>query len=286
MSATTLVSVVVPVFNREALLPRALDSVLAQSYENFECIVADNRSTDGTLAVAQSYAARDSRIRVLSGNENVGPVKNWLKGALEARAPLVKVLFSDDWMEPECLAAAVRAFESHPEIGFVYFGACCEGDRPVPPRASGLESGFSFLWRALVSHHDVPVSPTAAVFRTDDVVFALRLVMHADDRFDYLGTGAGYDQAIYLEAAQRHGAVYYVAEPRVYYGVDPESITVAMNARRPGHLMWGYLQAQMAFLKRRRSARIATLAMKVAVHWHLVKLFLRYRVAPRVVGMT
>lgn len=283
MSTSPLVSVVVPVFNREALLPRALDSVLAQSYGNFECIVADNCSTDGTLSVAESYAARDSRIRVLRSSENGGPVKNWLRGTLEARGPLVKMLFSDDWMAPECLVAAVRAFESHPQIGFVYFCGCCESEDPLALRASGLESDFSFLWRSLVSHRDVPVSPTAAVFRTEDIVSALSLVIQ-DDRFDYLGTGAGYDQAIYLEAAQRHGVVYYVAEPRVYYGAGPESITIATNARRPGHLMWGYLRAQLAFLERRRAGRVDTLALKAAVHWHLAKLFVRYRIAPRALG--
>src|SRR5512146_572452 len=90
------ISIVIPVYNRAELIRRALDSVLAQTFGDFECIVSDNHSSDGTLAVVNEYAARDSRIRVVSQYQNVGPVRNWLAGAAASRGELAKRLFSAD----------------------------------------------------------------------------------------------------------------------------------------------------------------------------------------------
>ena len=63
------VSVVTPVYNGERHLANCIDSVLAQTYPNFEYIIVNNCSTDGTLEIAQAYAARDSRVTVVSNPE-------------------------------------------------------------------------------------------------------------------------------------------------------------------------------------------------------------------------
>lgn len=272
------ISVVVPVFNRADLLPRTLDSVLSQTCADFECIVTDNHSTDATLEIAHDYAKRDPRIRVLTSNQNVGPVKNWLKGVEAARSPIVKILFSDDWMEPGCLAEAVSAFDKFPDIGFVYFNAKLEGDTKVNrKRQSGIESGFSFIWRSLVSHRDVPVSPTAAAFRRKDIIQTLSSCIETPIHFDYLGTGVGYDQAVYLQAAKRYGTVYYSHNLQVHYGYNKSSITVSTNSAKPGYLMRGYLFAQLAFLaSNTEPIDVVRRFMKAAVWSHLLKLRLRY----------
>lgn len=276
-----LVSVVVPAYNRESLLPRALDSVLAQTYDHWECIVSDNASTDGSLSVAEEYARRDTRFRVLRNPTNDGPVANWLRGTLEARGDLVKLLFSDDWMDKECLEAAVRAFDENADLGFVYFAVEYENQTAVDAsREDGLQPSRLFLWRSLVSHGDVPVSPTAGVFRRDDVVVSLDRSLR-DERFDYEGTGAGYDQTIYLDAAEHSPYVYFVGSSSVHYGTGPESITMTVNATRPGHLLWGYLQAQLAFLDRRRRAPIENFIARGAIRFYLLKLFVRHRLLAR-----
>src|SRR5512146_3252923 len=220
------ISIVIPVYNRAELIRRALDSVLAQTFGDFECIVSDNHSSDGTLAVVNEYAARDSRIRVVSQSQNVGPVRNWLAGAAASRGEFVKILFSDDWMEPDCLARAMRAFEDHPSIGFVYFNAALEGSLVASSeRSETLESGVSFLWRSLVSHNDAPVSPTAGVFRTEDLIRSLTDSMQTLTGSDFLETGAGPDQAVYLHAADRYRDIYYINKTLVHYGSNKCSIT-------------------------------------------------------------
>jgi glycosyltransferase involved in cell wall biosynthesis len=264
------------VFNRESLLPRTLESVIGQTYGDFELLVVDNMSSDGTLAVANEYASHDSRIEVIPGDQNIGPVRNWLRGAHAASGHLIKFLFSDDWMDAQCLEAAVTAFESHPEIAFAYFAAAVEGQTASIARADGLETTASFIWRSLVSHGDVPVSPTAAMFRRDDVIRALSIFIDREKGFDHLGTGAGYDQAVYLEAAARYAAIYYIGSSRVYYGSGPQSITISVNKRRPGYLMWGYLQGHLAFLDRRHSLSPRSIFMRLAVYWHLLKVSVRH----------
>lgn len=277
------ISIVIPVYNRAELIRRALDSVLAQMFGDFECIVSDNHSSDGTLAVVNEYAARDSRIRVVSQSQNIGPVRNWLAGAAASRGEFVKILFSDDWMEPDCLARAMRAFEDHPSIGFVYFNAALEGGLgESAKRNEGKESGTSFIWRSLVSHKDVPVSPTAGVFRSEDITRSLTNSIETLSGSDFLETGAGPDQAVYLHAADRYHDIYFINETLVHYGFNKCSITVEASVKRPGHLLHNYFVAQLRFLKHSTKNRsLFGLVAKISVVLYLLKLVIRYRMMPK-----
>lgn len=276
------ISIVIPVYNRAELIRRALDSVLAQTFGDFECIVSDNHSSDGTLAVVNEYAARDSRIRVVSQSQNIGPVRNWLAGAAASRGEFVKILFSDDWIEPDCLARAMRAFEDHPSIGFVYFNAELEGGLGrAAKRNEGKESGTSFIWRSLVSHKDVPVSPTAGVFKREDVIGSLNRSIESLTGSDYLETGAGPDQAIYLHAADRYQEICFLNRTLVHYGLNKCSITVEAGVRRPGHLLSNYYKAQLVFLRDSAIRRtVFGVVAKLSVVAYVLKMTLRYRIAP------
>lgn len=278
----TKVSVVIPVYNRAVLIRRTLDSVLAQTFEDFECIVSDNNSSDETLAVVREYADRDSRIKVLSQQTNLGPVRNWLAGAMAARGEFVKILFSDDWLEPECLALAVDAFNTYPSIGFVYFHAEVEGAGNFFLRNGGLETGRSFIWRSLVTHKDVPVSPTAGMFRKDDVINSLNRSIESLTGSDYLETGAGPDQAVYLHAADRYHDIYFINMTLVHYGFNKCSITVEASVKRPGHLLHNYFVAQLRFLKQSTKKRtLFGLVATTSVVVYLFKLVIRYRLMPK-----
>lgn len=279
------VSIVVPVYNREVLIRRTLDSILSQSFKDFECIVSDNHSTDGTHAVLVEYADHDSRIKILSQPQNVGPVKNWLAGVAACRGEFVKILFSDDWMESDCLAEALEVFEGLPSIGFVYFHAEIEGSSIRDgKRESRVESGFSFLWRSLVSHRDAPVSPSSALFRREDVIGSLYTSIETLDGSDYLVTGAGPDQAIYLDAADNHEFIFYINKTMIHYGINKCSITVDTGTKRPGHLLRNYFMAQLAFLERYSGRRTLTgRIMRICIYGFLVKLFIRYRLIPKMI---
>ena len=100
-----LVSVVTPVFNGEAGLDECIESVLGQTYKNFEYVIVNNRSTDRTLEIAKCYAEKDPRIRIHDNDTFVEAVENH-EIALRQISPesrYCKVVQADDWIFPECL---------------------------------------------------------------------------------------------------------------------------------------------------------------------------------------
>lgn len=90
------VSVCMPTYNQAKYLPEAIESVLRQTYADFELLIIDDYSTDGTADVISSYAARDRRIRFIINDRNVGMVNNWNKCIEMASGEYIKFLFGDD----------------------------------------------------------------------------------------------------------------------------------------------------------------------------------------------
>lgn len=131
------VSVVIPAYNREAVIGRAIDSVLSQSYQDFEIIVVDDASTDSTVTIVESYS--DSRIRCMRHKENrfAGAARN--TGITAATGEYIAFLDSDDEWLPEKLELQVNVLESRDESwGCLYSGARIFklGYNPVDYRAS------------------------------------------------------------------------------------------------------------------------------------------------------
>lgn len=108
-------SVLVPTYNQEAYLPAALDSLLAQSFPDWEAVVINDGSTDASGEVMAAYAARDPRIRVFH-KENGGVSSALNEGLRRARGEWLCWLSSDDLFEPDKLAVHRRAIAAHPEI--------------------------------------------------------------------------------------------------------------------------------------------------------------------------
>lgn len=109
-----LVSVLVTSHNRETMVGDAIESVLAQTLGDFELLVVDDGSTDETVAVAESYAARDSRVRVHANAERLGQFPNRNRAARLARGTFIKYHDSDDLMYPHCLAVMVPPMLAEP----------------------------------------------------------------------------------------------------------------------------------------------------------------------------
>ena len=103
------VSVCIPVYNGADSIGRSLDSVLAQTYADFECVVVDNNSTDATIAQVQNYS--DPRIRLVRNRTNLGMVGNHNRCVSVARGRLIQFVHADDWLLPNCLATLVPAFD-------------------------------------------------------------------------------------------------------------------------------------------------------------------------------
>jgi len=120
-SKDPLVSVVTPVFNGGPFLQECIDSVLAQTHENTEYIIADNCSTDDSLTIAQKAAAADARIRVVQADEHLGPIQNWNRSlqSISDASDYIKFVHADDWIFAECLATMVDIAENNESVGLV-----------------------------------------------------------------------------------------------------------------------------------------------------------------------
>src|SRR5947209_1079246 len=97
---TPAISVLMPVYNAGRFLAPALDSVLVQTFADFEVIAIDDGSPDGSAAVLRQFAARDPRIRVVS-QQNQGIVATLNRALALARAPLVARMDADDLTRPD-----------------------------------------------------------------------------------------------------------------------------------------------------------------------------------------
>lgn len=115
------VSVLTPVYNGEEYLAECIESVLAQSYSDFEYDIVNNCSTDRTLEIARGYAEKDKRIRVRSNAEFVGAIDNHniAFGLVPGHCKYCKVVSADDWIAPDCVEKLVERAESHHTAGIV-----------------------------------------------------------------------------------------------------------------------------------------------------------------------
>lgn len=114
------VDVIVPVYNYGIFLDDCLESVVGQTFRNFSVIVIDNASTDDTSEVAQSWCARDDRIRYVRNETNIGPSKSCIKAYRMGDAPYAMFLAADDLLLPTFLEKAVCGLDDHPDCSFAY----------------------------------------------------------------------------------------------------------------------------------------------------------------------
>ena len=121
MAPEPLVSVATPVHNGAEFLAECIESVLAQTHGNFEYVILDNGSTDGSAAVALKYAEQDGRIRVEKAGEPVAEIErhNIAFRRISPAAKYCKVVSPEDIIFPECLTRMVELAEANPSVGMV-----------------------------------------------------------------------------------------------------------------------------------------------------------------------
>jgi glycosyltransferase involved in cell wall biosynthesis len=121
-----LVSIGIPTWNYGHFLGEAIESALAQSYENIEVIVSDNASTDNTPDIVASF--RDPRVKYFRNPDNFGVFRNWNRCMQEAKGKFFKILQADDKIDPTFVTYCLQIFEHYPEAvlvatGYNRFGA-------------------------------------------------------------------------------------------------------------------------------------------------------------------
>ena len=112
---TPRVSIGIPVYNGERYLAEAVQTLLDQTYTDFELLISDNASSDATEAICRGFAEKDPRIRYIRNSENLGATANHNRLIEEARGEFFKLASDDDRHAPEFLSRCVNALESDSE---------------------------------------------------------------------------------------------------------------------------------------------------------------------------
>jgi glycosyltransferase involved in cell wall biosynthesis len=117
-----LVSVVTPFYNTRSYLAECIESVLRQTYTNWEYVLVDNCSTDGSSEIASEYAARfPDTIRLIRTDSFLSQVQNYnfALSHISPQSKYCKMVQADDWIFPDCLRSMVEVAEAHPSVGIV-----------------------------------------------------------------------------------------------------------------------------------------------------------------------
>jgi hypothetical protein len=163
MISSPLVSVLLTSYNREAFIAESIESVLAQTLADFELIVSDDQSSDGTVAIANDYARRDSRIRVSINERNLGDYPNRNHVSSLARGRFLKYHDSDDVMYRHCLQAMAEPLAAEPRAAFALSASAYWPGGPCPMLLTpSLAYEREFLGSGLFH-----LGPGSAMFRTE-----------------------------------------------------------------------------------------------------------------------
>jgi glycosyltransferase involved in cell wall biosynthesis len=281
------VSVVVPNYNHARFLRRRLDSILAQTIQDFELIVLDDASTDESLEVIRLYCD-DPRVRLEISPVNSGsPFKAWNKGVALARAPYVWIAESDDWAHPRLLERLLPLLEARPHVGIAYCRSFCvdQADQTImQPKPFGnsrwdqdfIRSGRAECADQMSLENTIP-NASAVVFRAD----SYRNARGADETYRLCGDWLTWSRMMLL------ADVAYVAEPLNYFRQHQHSVRAnthdsakAVEERRAVDAIarmpsgpWRqfrsgmYLRWARAALDERRRAGAIVLAIRGVASW-------------------
>ena len=243
------VSILIPVFNRKDYIAECIQSALDQTFTDFEVVVVDNASDDGTWAICQQFAAADQRVRIFRNESNIGPVRNWIRCAQEAKGAFSKILFSDDWLEPNCLSEMVPKLDDS-EVALVYCAARIGKSREESVIAysrpdSSRSSPTQFL--KLVLSGKAPVSPGAVLIRTHDLLENLHTTFPTSTTRQFERNGAGPDVMILLLTAHNYVYVANSVAPLVFFRAHAGSFSIQ---NRNNDVMKGYQSVISLFLSK------------------------------------
>lgn len=195
---------ILPVYNGAAYLASAIESVLAQDFEDFELICIDDGSRDQSGAIIRDYAQRDARIRECPNSVNIGLPATLNRGTALARANLHSWTSHDNLMRPRMLSQLVTALDGAPDAAVAYAGYTVidsegapiryQAPRPMKDRLLGNPVGAAFLYRSEVPSELGGYDET--LFGAEDYDFWLR----AARQFGFVSV----DQDLYLY--RRHAA--------------------------------------------------------------------------------
>ena len=225
-TAAPRVSVCLPTYNGGPFLMPAVESVLRQSWGDFELLVCDDASTDGSLE--QVAALRDPRVVCRRNPVNLGPEANWNRSLEGARGTYIKLFHQDDLLDPECLALQVAALEREPgaALAFCARRIIDPAGRTLATRGGrwpgGPVTGAQVFRKCLFAGTNLVGEPSAVLFRAD----AARAAGPFDAREPYL-----VDLDYWLRLLDQGTAVHQ-ATPLASFRISPRQWSAAIGSRQ------------------------------------------------------
>lgn len=222
------VTVIVPNYNHARFLDKRIQSVLDQTYHNFELLLLDDASADDSLTVFARYSG-DPRVRVIVNEVNAGsPFKQWNKGVREAKGKYIWLAESDDFADPHLLEALVAELEQHPSVGLAYCQSLAVDPDEAPLysmeertadldvahwRNNFINNGRDECRDYLVVQNTIP-NASAVVFRKE----LYELVNGADESYRTCA-----DWLLWAEMLS-HSDVAFVAQTLNFFRQNPTSV--------------------------------------------------------------
>jgi glycosyltransferase involved in cell wall biosynthesis len=163
MQTNPLVSVLMTVYNRELYIKESIQSVLDSTYENFELIILDDRSTDNSYHIAAEYARKDVRIKLYQNEKNLGQFPNRNKIVEYASGKYIKYLDSDDLIYPHGLQVMVWAIEQYPQAGIAVSFPKTEDSSPYPILLSPEEAYKEQFYKGVL----LDLGPSGTIINRD-----------------------------------------------------------------------------------------------------------------------
>ncbi len=251
-----LVSILIPVYNREGIVGETIQSAINQTYKNLEIVICDNCSTDGTWQVLLNYASKDRRIRLLKNKKNIGPVRNWERCVEEANGEYIKILFSDDLIAENFVQETMKILSGNDDIGFVYSKVLLKQiDQTIPMDKFSIESfgqnviiqnSKIFIYKKIFGFDGLPNSPGCAMFRKKDIQKNLLIDIPNPDYLDFSKFGAGNDLLLFLLTATEYSKIAFTSNTHSVFQGHKESFSAANNLK----IYYDY--AKLYFLKRNK----------------------------------
>ena len=203
-----LISVIMAAYNSEKTIEQAINSVLNQTYPNFELLVVDDCSKDGTVKVVESLAAKDCRVRLIFNEKNSGVSYTRKHGLKEAKGAWIAILDSDDAWAPEKLEKQIELQrQTNADLLFTGSAFMDSDGRPIDWY---LHAPSEVAYRQLLKHN--VLSNSSALVRKE---------LYAE--YYAVGDGMHEDFAIWLSILKEGKKAYGVDEPLLIYRVAKSS---------------------------------------------------------------
>ena len=255
-----IVSIVTPVYNGETYLSECIESVLSQTFQNWEYIILNNNSSDRTLEIAEQYQRRDSRIRVYSNDTLLPIIANHNKafGLISAESKYCKVVSADDWLFPECLERMVALAEENPSVGLVGAYQLSGGEGIWYVRNSGLPysqtvvSGPEVCRAHMLGMLKVLGNPTSVMYRAD-------LVRNTDRFFPNPTAEADTSACLKQLRFSDFGFVHQVLSHERIHNVRATTTSLETNAYLSAAISDCQVYGEWYLTKQEREARIGEL---------------------------